>query len=127
MSGPDIALIAAGALGAAIAIIHGVLMQRYMIGPIQTWFDSSARMNAASKALTPILLHLSTLYWFAGGLTLIAAALWFDPSAKLAVACCVAALYVPAVIGNFWGTRGRHPGWMLYAVSVALLAYGVFG
>lgn len=124
MPSQDIALIAAGALGAAIAIIHGVLMQRYMIGPIA---NSDARMNAASKALTPILLHLSTVYWFAGGLALIAAALWFDPSAKLATACCVAGLYVPAVIGNFVGTRGRHPGWVLYAISVALIAYGVFG
>jgi hypothetical protein len=127
MSLPDIALVAAGVIGSVVAIVHGVLMQRYMIGPIQTWFDSGARMNRASKALTPILLNLSTLYWFAGGLALVAAALWFDPSAKLATACFVAALYVPAVIGNFWGTRGRHPGWVLYAVSVVLIAYGVFG
>lgn len=123
----DVALFAAGVLGAAIAIIHGVLMQRYMIKPIQGWFNSGARMNAASKALTPILLHLSTLYWFAAGIALIAAALWFDTSAKLATACCVAGLYVPAVIGNFVGTRGRHPGWVLYAISVGLIGYGVFG
>lgn len=121
----DFALIAAGALGAAIAIVHGVLMQRYMINPIQAWFDTGARMNGASKALTPILLHLSTLYWFAGGLALIAAALWFDSSAKLATAACVAGLYIPAVIGNFIGTRGRHPGWVLYAVSVGLIGYAV--
>ena len=127
MSGQDIALIAAGAIGSAVALIHGVLMQRYMINPIQVWFSGGARLNAASKALTPILLHLTTLYWFAGGLALIAAALWFDPSAKFAVACCVAGLYVPAVIGNFVGTRGRHPGWMLYAISVALIGYAVFG
>ncbi|MGE0742907.1 MAG: hypothetical protein AB7O98_16325 [Hyphomonadaceae bacterium] len=124
MNAQDIALIAAGVIGSAVALIHGALMQRYIINPIA---DSGARMNAAAKALTPILLHLSTVYWFAGGLALIGAALWFDPSASLATAVCVAALYVPAVIGNFWGTRGRHPGWMLYAVSVALIGYGVFG
>jgi preprotein translocase subunit SecG len=126
MTPQDIALIAAGALGSAIAVIHGVLMQRYMIGPIQRWFSGGARLNAASKALTPILLHLTTLYWFAGGLALIAAALWFDPSAKFATAACVAALYIPAVIGNFIGTRGMHPGWVLYAISVALIGYGIF-
>jgi len=126
MSAQDIALIAAGVLGSAVALIHGVLMQRYMINPIQIWFSEGARMNVASKALTPILLHLTTLYWFAGGLALIAAALWFDPSAKLATAACVAALYIPAVIGNFIGTRGKHPGWVLYAISVALIGYGVF-
>jgi preprotein translocase subunit SecG len=127
MPASDIALIAAGVLGSAIAIIHGVLMQRYMIAPIQTWFDAGARMNSASKALTPILLHLTTLYWFAGGLALVAAALWFGPSAKLATSCCVAALYVPAVIGNFIGTKGRHPGWVLYAISTGLIGYSVFG
>lgn len=123
MPSTDIALIVAGVIGSGVALIHGVLMQRYMINPIRS---SDARMNAASKALTPILLHLTTLYWFAGGLALITAALWFDASAKLATAACVAALYIPAVIGNFIGTRGRHPGWMLYAVSVALIGYGVF-
>jgi hypothetical protein len=121
----DLALIAAGVIGAAVAVIHGVLMQRYMVRPIENWFWDGARMSAAARRLTPILLHLSTVYWFAGGLALIAAALWLDESAKLATAACVGALYICAVAGNFWGTRGRHPGWMLYAVSLALISYGV--
>jgi hypothetical protein len=126
MTPQDIALIAAGGIGSAVAVIHGLLMQRYMIAPIETWFASGAPMNAASKKLTPILLHLSTIYWFAGGLALIAAALWFDNSAKLAIAGCVGAIYACAVVGNFIGTKGRHPGWMLYAISVTLIAFAIF-
>jgi hypothetical protein len=127
MNGPDIALIGAGMLGAGVAVAHGVIMQRYMVTPIERWFGAGAPLNAASKRLTPILLHLTTIYWLAGGLALIAAALWFDRSARLATAGCVAFLYVCATLGNFWGTRGRHPGWMLYAVSLALIAYAIFG
>ncbi len=126
MSLPDLALIAAGVLGAGVAVIHGVVMQRYIVRPIEQGFGSGAHMNVAAQRLTPILLHLTTLYWFAGGLALIAAALWFDDSAKLATAGCVAAIYLPAAIGNLWGTRAGHPGWILYGVSVALIGYGVF-
>jgi hypothetical protein len=122
----DIAMIAAGAIGAGVSLVHGALMQRYMVRPIQAWFDAGAPMNQASKSLVPILLHLTTVYWFAGGLALVAAALWFDASARLATASCVAALYACAVVGNFWGTRGRHPGWMLYALALALIGFGVF-
>jgi hypothetical protein len=121
----DLALIAAGVIGAAVAIVHGVLLQRYMVQPIENWFWEGAPMSGSARKLTPILLHLTTVYWFAGGLALIAAALWFDESARLATGVCVAALYVCAVVGNFWGTRGRHPGWMLYGVSVLLIGYGL--
>jgi hypothetical protein len=27
-------------------------------------------------------------------------------------------------IGNLWGTRGRHPGWMLLAAAVVLIVLG---
>jgi len=125
MNGPDIALTAAGALGAGVAVVHGVVMQRYIVDPIEAWFGAGARMNTASKNLLPILLHLTTMYWFVGGVALIAAALWFDQSAKLTTAIAVAFVYACAVVGNFIGTRGRHPGWMLYAVSLALIGLGV--
>ena len=86
---------------------------------------AGAPMNAAAKQLTPILLHLTTLYWLAGGLALIAAALWFDQSARLATAGCVGFVYVCASLGNFWGTRGRHPGWMLMTAALALIVVGL--
>jgi hypothetical protein len=125
MNGPDIALIAAGILGAGIAVVHGVVMQRYIVSPIEEWFGAGSRMNTAAKSLVPILLNLTSVYWLVGGVALIAAALWFNEDAKFATAACVAFLYLCATVGNFVGTRGRHPGWMLYAVSLALIAFGV--
>ncbi len=124
MNPHDLALIVAGVIGSGVAVIHGVLTERLMVRPIAA-MAGDAGMSAAAKRLVPLLLHLSTASWFAGGVALIAAALWFDPSARLATGLIVGGLYLYGALGNFWGTRGRHPGWMLYAVAVALIGFGV--
>ena len=125
MSPQDIALIAAGVIGSVVAIVHGVLTERFMVKPIAAAFGDDARVSAPIRRLIPILLHLSTAAWFAGGFALIAA-LWFDASARLATALCVGALYLYGAIGNLAGVRGFHPGWVLYAIAVGLIAYAVF-
>jgi hypothetical protein len=56
---------------------------------------------------------------------LIAAAQWFGRDARLATGLFVGSLYVFAALGNFWATRGRHPGWMLMAIALVLIALGV--
>ena len=61
--------------------------------------------------------------WFAGGLALIAAAGWFGSEARLSTSLLVGGLYLYGALGNLWGTRGRHPGWMLYTVALALIAF----
>jgi hypothetical protein len=66
-------------------------------------------VNSASKRLV-------------GGVALITAALWLDPSARTAIALCVGSLNARAVIGNFLGA-----GWMLYAISIALIVHSVLG
>ena len=126
MTPQDIALIAAGVIGAVVAVIHGVLTERFMVKPVAAAFGDNPRISAPVRRLIPILLHLSTAAWFAGGFALIAAALWFDASARLATALCVGALYLYGVIGNLAGVRGFHPGWVLYAIAVGLIAYAVF-
>jgi hypothetical protein len=125
MTPQDIALIAAGVIGSAIALVHGVLTERFMVKPVAAAFGDNPRISPAIRRLIPILLHLSTAAWFAGGLALIAAALWFDASARLATALCVGALYLYGAVGNLAGVRGFHPGWVLYAIAVALIAYAV--
>jgi hypothetical protein len=124
MDWQDGAMIAAGVIGSGVAVVHGVLVQRLMVAPFETAFREDRRMSLAAKRLVPVLLHESTTAWFAGGLALIAAALWFDASARVAVAVCVGALYFYGALGNLWGTRGRHPGWMLYALALALIVFG---
>lgn len=125
MTPQDIALIAAGVIGSVIALVHGVLTERFMVKPVAAAFGDNPRISPAIRRLIPILLHLSTAAWFAGGLALIAAALWFDASARLATALCVGALYLYGAVGNLAGVRGFHPGWVLYAIAVALIAYAV--
>ena len=73
----------------------------------------------------PLLLQFSTFNWLLGGLALIAAALWFGQGAKLATGLLVGSSYLFGAVGNLWGTRGRHPGWMLMAVALVLIVLGV--
>lgn len=120
----DYALIAAGLVGSLTAIIHGVLTQRFMVAPL----DKIAADNHVSgqiRRLNTALLHYSTASWLACGLALIAAALWFDESARLVTALFVGGHFLYGAIGNAWATRGRHPGWMLMAIAIALIAYAI--
>jgi hypothetical protein len=120
----DFALIAAGILGSAVAVIHGVLTQRFMVAPINLLFKQDGHTAPAIRKLVPILLHMSTISWFLGGLALVAAALWFNDDVRLATAWFVGSLYLFGAVGNLWGTSGRHPGWVLLALAVGLIVVG---
>ena len=116
----DTLLIIAGFIGASVAIFHGVLMQKLMINPL---LNSSygQEMKSQVRKLIPILLHFSTLFCFIGGVSLIAAPFVFDQTERLVVSIIVAGVYIFGALGNFWGTRGRHPGWLLLAASVVFI------
>jgi hypothetical protein len=58
-------------------------------------------------------------------LALIAAARWLEGGARLATGIFVGSLYLFGALGNLWGTRGLHPGWMLMTVALVLIAFGV--
>lgn len=118
------ALIAAGVIGSVTAIIHGVLTQRFMVAPLDK-AAADAHVSGQIRRLNAALLHYSTASWLACGLALIAAALWFDASARLVTALLVGGHFLYGAIGNAWATRGRHPGWMLMALAVAFIAYGI--
>ena len=120
----DAALGLAGIVGGAVALIHGVLVQRLMIRPIAGLADG--RLSAPVRRLVPPLLQFSTYNWLLGGLALIAAALWFEPGARLATGVLVGSSYLFGAVGNLWGTRGRHPGWMLMAAALVLIVAGLY-
>src|SRR5678815_4959915 len=42
-------------------------------------------------------------------------------------ALLVGSSYLFGAAGNLWATRGRHPGWALYALALVLIAYGLAG
>ena len=125
MNWHDAALGFAGFIGCGVAVLHGVLVQRLMVRPIEALANTP--LSAPVRRLVPGLLQFSTFNWFLGGLTLIAAAAWFEPQARLATGVLVGSSYLFGAAGNFWSTRGRHPGWMLYALALVLIAFGVTG
>jgi hypothetical protein len=114
----------AGVIGIAVALGHGYLIQRKMVRPIAELL-ADKRMAGSIKRLVPGLLHFSTVSWFLGGLALIAAAIGLGHDARLATGLFVGASYLYGAIGNLWATRGRHPGWMLMAAALILIALGV--
>jgi hypothetical protein len=121
----DAALGMAGVIGCCVAVFHGILTQRLMVRPLEEFFLTDQRISASIKRLVPLLLHFSTISWFLGGLALIVAANWFEQSAKLATGLFVGSLYLFGALGNLWATRGRHPGWLLMAAALMLIAFGV--
>ena len=124
MTWQNSALALAGVIGGITAVIHGVLTQRLMVRPIEAALAADSRVRAPVRRLVPLLLHFSTIAWLIGGVALIAAG-WFGPQARLATGLCVGGLYLYGALGNLWGTRGRHPGWMLMAVALGLIAVGI--
>ena len=125
MNWHDAALAMAGVIGSCVAVVHGILTQRLMVRPFEELSLADKRISAPIRRLVPLLLHFSTVSWFLGGFALIAAAIWFGHDAKLATGLFVGSLYLFGALGNLWGTRGRHPGWMLMAAALVLIAFGV--
>jgi hypothetical protein len=115
----------AGLIGSFVSVVHGVLTQRLMVRPIEALLLADGRTSAPIRRLVPLLLHFSTIVWFLGGLALIVTAIWFDRDARLATGLFVGSAYLFGTLGNLWGTRGRHPGWMLMAAALILIVFGV--
>jgi hypothetical protein len=125
MNWQNAALTMAGVIGSGVAVVHGILVQRLMVKPFEELALADGRIGAPVRRLVPLLLHFSTISWFLGGLALIAAARWLERDARLAAGVFVGSLYLFGALGNLWGTRGLHPGWMLMAVALVLIAFGI--
>lgn len=119
----NLALELAGLIGAVVAIAHGVLVQRLIVAPFEEAAAADRRFSTTVRRLVPPLIHFSTVVWFAGGIALASATI-FNAQARLSVCLSVGATYLLGAVGNFWATRGRHPGWMLLALALALIAFG---
>ena len=113
----DTFLMAAGMGGMIIALVHGYLGQTIVLPSFSGGTPPVRRVNQA-------VFQLSTLYWFAGGIALICAALFMEQGERTIIVAMVSFLYVTGAIGNFWATRGRHPGWFLLALVTGLALIG---
>ena len=117
-----IAMFVAGSIGAATAVFHGVLTHRLMVRPIDRRLAEAAGVSATIRRIVPPLLHYSTYSWFVGGIALMISAS-ASPDMRLPVGLLVGSMFLYAAIANLWATNGRHPGWMLMAAAVALIAF----
>ncbi len=124
MAWQNAALGLAGIIGAGVAVVHGILVQRLMVRPFEEFALANKRIAGSTRKLVPLLLHFSTISWFLGGLALVAAANWFGQDARLAISLFVGASYMFGAVANLWATRGRHPGWMLMAAALVLILLG---
>ena len=125
MEWQDGALTMAGLIGSGTAVVHGILVQRLMVRPFEAPGAAGLKMSAPIRRLVPLLLHFSTIAWSLGGLALVAAANGSDSGVRLETALFVGSLYLFGAAANFWATRGRHPGWMLMAAALVLIAVGI--
>jgi len=113
----DILILMAGVLGMIIAVVHGVLGARKVVGPIEGAPPSAKRIMHA-------IMFLSAVYWFIGGAALALAPLYFDAEQKRLAVTVVSAMYGTGAAANFWATRGRHFGWMLLILATGLAVAG---
>jgi len=119
------ALALAGVIGGVTAVIHGVLVQRLMVRPIEASLLAEPRTPEVIRRLVPLLMQFSTFAWLLGAVALIVAARWFEPQARLVTGLLVGGLYLFGAVGNFWANAGRHPGWMLMAAALVLIVVGI--
>jgi len=110
----NLLLTLAGVSGMTIAIVHGYIGEQKVLTPIDG-------VSPVIKRVISAVFHLSTLYWFVGGLMLIIAPIYLSSSQQNILTLTVLFLYATGSIGNFWATRGRHFGWLLLAITCLLI------
>jgi len=106
----------AGALTLAIAIIHGYLGATKVVGP-------STAPNPSTKRILHAIMFLSAVYWFFGGLVLLATPVLFEGVGRQGATYVVTAMLISGALGNMWATRGKHfGGYFLLVVSGLAIA-----
>ncbi|MBD5797089.1 hypothetical protein BHU24_22250 [Bacillus pseudomycoides] len=121
----SIALMAAGVIGGSTAIVHGILMKRLIIRPIEAVFMADEQISASIQKIVRLLLHFTTFNWLISGLTLIAVAIWFNQDAKLVTGLFAGSSFLYGAIISFWVMHRPHPSWILFSVACLLIVLGL--
>ena len=114
----DVVLEMAGMLAILVAVTHGVLGETRVFARAQI-------EPAWAKRLVYAVWQCSTVAWLAGGVLLCAIPLMSSDPARRWIIAVLIAVYASAAVGNAWASRGRHFGWMLLSVVVALALCGL--
>lgn len=114
----DLALQAAGVLAILVAIAHGVIAEVRVF--------AKARIEPPwTRRLLRMVWQASTVDWIGIGLLLIATPALGSQAARQWIIAVAVVVYGYAAVGNAVATRGRHIGWCLMAVVVALALMGL--
>lgn len=120
----DLALIGAGIIGGVTALLHGVIMQRYMVRSVTNAVRTDRQISAATRRLISPLLHVSTLTWLLVGMLLIWAGARATAEPRWIAAGFGLVIYGYAAVANFVAVRAVHPGWILMSIATLLTAAG---
>jgi hypothetical protein len=120
------ALALAGLIGAGVALLHGFVAQKHIVRPILALAAAPGGPRKQARAFLPGLLHFTTFNWFVGGLALMFLASGVASGARLATGLLVGSSYLYGAVVNFHCTKGRHPGWMLYALALLLVGFALW-
>ena len=123
----DLALAAAGVLGAVTAVAHGFIMQKHVVTPLSALTRTERALSPAVRRLVSPLLHVSTLAWLLMGLLLLWAALRAQGEPRWLVSAAAGILYGHAALANALAVRAMHPGWILMCACLVLIAVGAGG
>lgn len=118
----NVALSLAGLIGATTAIVHGILTDRLMVKPVDRRLADDPHISMTIRRLVSLLLYYSTYSWLVGGIALIIVANVAGAETRLAIGLLVGTMFLYGAVANLWGTRGRHPGRVLMALAVSLIA-----
>jgi hypothetical protein len=114
----DLALQAAGVLAILVAVAHGAIAELRV-------FPKARVEPQRTRNLLRGVWQLSTVAWIGFGLLLIAAPSFGSQVARQWVIAMAVVVYGFAAVGNAMATRGRHVGWCLMSVVIALALVGL--
>lgn len=114
----DLTLQAAGVLAILVAIVHGA------IGKLRVFAKLHIEPRGTQRLLRMVW-QASTIDWIGMGVLLIAAPALGSQSARRWIIAVAVVVYGYAAIGNGVVTRGRHVGWCLTAIVIALALMGL--
>jgi hypothetical protein len=114
----DLFVQAAGVLAIVVALVHGYL------GESKVFVAARIEPGWASRLMRS-LYRCTVIDWAALGVLLILVPTMASGQARHAIIIASAAVYAAAAAGNAWSTRGRHFGWVLMLLVVALALAGI--
>ena len=113
----DLMLQGAGLLAIVVALIHGYLGEAKV-------FPRVTIEPARLRTLIRLVWQASTVAWIGCGVLLIATP-WMDSwPARRWIVVTMACVFGFSALANAWATRGRHFGWMMLSVVVAMAVAG---